>query len=162
MDTKTLFYLNSLRTQIAFKEVMRDWQPEIQAPMQCPFCQSEKVYKRMQSQDGNTHICGDCRENFSKEMLPGCRCLAPGHLMKCQDCPRFQAILPVLKEKVALLQGHSREELENLIGYCQLPNCLTLPTSVNASTSELKVVNIVPKIPDNFSRGTASASEKMH
>jgi|SRR6478672_11108699 len=161
MDTKTLFYLNYLRTQIAFREVMQYWQPEIQAPMQCPFCQSEKVYKRMQFKDGNTHICHNCRKNFSREVLAGCRCFTPGYLMKCQDCPCFQAILPVLKEKVTLLQGHSREELENLLGYCQLPNSFSPSTSLDAYAYGLEVVNIVPKIPDNLFRGTDRVAEKM-
>jgi hypothetical protein len=116
MNAKTLFYLNSLRTKIALREVLQDWKLEIESPIKCPFCQSEEVYKRMQSKDGNTHICRGCGQNFSREMLPDCQCVRPGNLMKCQDCPRFQAILPLLKEKVSSLQGLNRQELEKLLG----------------------------------------------
>lgn len=121
MSAKTLFYVNRLRTQIAFKEVVKDWKPEIQEPIKCPFCQCEKVYKRMQVKDENTHICAECRQNFSREMLAGCQCVMPGNLMKCQDCPRFQVIVRLLKEKVSSLQGLNRQELETLLGYCELP-----------------------------------------
>ncbi len=58
----------------------------------------------------------------SRELLPGCRCRYPGRLQKCQDCPRYQSILPLIKERASRLQGLSRQELENLIGYCELPN----------------------------------------
>src|SRR4028119_1160093 len=113
MNTKALFELNLLRTQIAFLEVLHDWQPEVQSRIECPFCQSEKVYKRMQSKNGNTHICRDCQQNFSRELLPGCRCRYPGRLQKCQDCPRYQSILLLIKERASRLQGLSRQELEN-------------------------------------------------
>lgn len=121
MSAKTLFYLNCLRTKIAFKEVLQGWKPEIQETMKCPFCQSEKIYKRMQSRDGNTHICAECRQNFSREMLPGCQCVRPSNLMKCQDCPSFQEFVRLLKEKVSSLQELNRQELEKLLGDCEFP-----------------------------------------
>ncbi|MBW4611465.1 MAG: hypothetical protein KME22_30850 [Hassallia sp. WJT32-NPBG1] len=127
MDAKTLFYLNSLRTKIAFKEAVQDWKPQIQGPMKCPLCESEKVYIRMSPQDGNTHICQSCKQNFSREMLPGCQCVRPGNLMKCLDCPRFEVFIELLKEKVSGLQGLNRQELKKLLGDCELPLNYTVP-----------------------------------
>ena len=121
MTSKDLFKLNRLRTLIVLRELAQDWRPEIQGRLECPFCQSQKVYKRMQFTDGNTHICRNCGESFSEELVPSCRCWYPGSLQKCQDCLWFQLILPLLKQKVSSLQGLSLQELENLIGYCELP-----------------------------------------
>ncbi|MBD0347448.1 MAG: hypothetical protein ICV63_22035 [Coleofasciculus sp. Co-bin14] len=121
MNTKVLFELNQLRTRIALLEVLHNWEPELQSRIECPFCQSKNVYQRMQPKNGNTYICHGCQQNFSEELLPGCRCWCPGHLQKCQDCPHYQSILPLIKERASCLQGLSRQELENLIGYCELP-----------------------------------------
>lgn len=121
MNTKALFELNQLRTWIALLEVLPNWEPELKSGIECPFCQSKNVYQRMQPKNGNMYICHGCQQNFSEELLPGCRCWCPGHLQKCQDCPRYQSMLPLVKERASRLQGLSRQELENLIGYCELP-----------------------------------------
>ena len=134
MNTQTLFYLHSLRTKIALSEVLQDWKRDIEEPMKCPFCQSEKVNKRMSKKDGKTHICSSCRENFSREMLPGCRCYTPGNLMKCQYCPRYQAILPLLKERISSLQKLNRQELETLLNDCKLSNGFHVQDSISNTT----------------------------
>lgn len=74
MTSKDLFKLNRLRTLIVLRELAQDWRPEIQGRLECPFCQSQKVYKRMQFTDGNTHICRNCGESFSEELVSSCRC----------------------------------------------------------------------------------------
>lgn len=134
MNTQTLFYLHSLRTKIALSEVLRNWKPEIKEPIKCPFCQSEKVNKRMSRKDEKTHICSSCRENFSREMLPGCRCFRPGDLMKCQCCPRYQGILPLLKERISSLQKLNRQELEKLLSDCELSNGHLVKDSISNET----------------------------
>ncbi|OKH21488.1 hypothetical protein FACHB389_31680 [Nostoc calcicola FACHB-389] len=112
------FELNKLRTQIAFTIVLQQEnfkEPEVIGRISCPFCQSQRVNQRMRRQNGNTHICQQCRQNFSLELVDGCRCWSPGKLAKCHDCSRFQAMLPLLKEVSDSLRNLSRQELENLL-----------------------------------------------
>ncbi|MEH2248165.1 hypothetical protein [Nostoc sp.] len=114
------FQLNKLRTQIAYAIVLKKEnfpEPEVIGSFSCPFCQSQQVYQQMRRKDGNTHVCRQCRHDFSLELVDGCRCWFPGKLAKCHDCSRFQAILPLLKEANDGLLPLSRQELESLLSH---------------------------------------------
>ena len=115
MNPKTQFKLNKLRTKIALQEAIKGWQPDVQAPIECPSCQSTEVRQRMRSRNGNTHICRGCGQNFSEELLTGCRCWYPGRLERCQDCPLFQSILPLVKQRASSLRSKSLQELEEVL-----------------------------------------------
>jgi hypothetical protein len=115
MNTQTQFKSNKLRSQIALQETIKSWQPDVQTPIECPFCKSDEIRKRMRSREGNTHICRGCGQNFSEELLSGCRCWYPGRLQKCQNCPRFQSILPLVKQRASSLRAKSLPELEELL-----------------------------------------------
>jgi hypothetical protein len=120
MNAKTQFKLNKLRTKIALQEAIKGWQPDVQAPIECPFCQSTEVRQRMRSRNGNTHICRECGQNFSEELLSGCRCWYPGRLQKCQDCPGYQSILPSVKQRACSLRTQSLQELESVLAQATL------------------------------------------
>jgi transposase-like protein len=115
MNAKIQFKHNKLRSQIALQEAIKSWQPDIQAPIECPLCNSTEVRQRMRFRNGNIYICRSCDQNFSEELLSGCRCWYPGRLQKCQNCPLFQSILPLVKDKVSSLRSKSLQELEQVL-----------------------------------------------
>ncbi len=115
MNAQTQFKINKLRSQIALQEATKTWQPNVQTPIECPFCKSLEVRQRMRSRNGNTHICRSCGQNFSEELLCECRCWYPGRLQRCQDCPVFQSILPLVQERASSLRSKSLQELEILM-----------------------------------------------
>ena len=47
-------------TTIALNEALRGWQPPVQGPLYCPFCQSTQIHQRPQRKNGMTHGCRDC------------------------------------------------------------------------------------------------------
>ena len=106
--------LHNLKTRIALLQLRHIGESDVEK-IKCPFCQSKTVYRQRQPETGNTHGCQSCEQKFSEESLPGCICRTPGRLQKCLDCARYQAILPMVKEKVSSLQNLSRQELESLL-----------------------------------------------
>lgn len=114
MNIQAKSELHQLRNKVALLQLRSTWKPE-QEKIKCPFCQSSSVYRQRQPQTGNTHGCQSCHQKFSEELLPVCVCRTPGCLSKCLDCPLFQLILPLLKEKVSSLQNLTLEELEKLL-----------------------------------------------
>lgn len=114
MNIQAKFKLHKLRNKIALLQLRETWKPE-EKKIKCPFCKSLAVYRQWQSPTGNTHGCQSCQQKFSEELLPGCVCQTPGRLPKCLDCPHFQSILPLIKEKVSTLQNFTLQELEDLV-----------------------------------------------
>ena len=114
MNIQAKSELHKLRNKIALLQLPSTWKPE-QEKIKCPFCQSSSVYRQWQPKTGNTHGCQSCQQKFSEELLPGCVCRTPGRLPKCLDCPHFQSILPLIKEKVSSLQNFTLQELEDLV-----------------------------------------------
>ncbi len=106
--------LHKLKTKMALLQLRQIGESDVEK-IKCPFCQSKSVYRQRQPETGNTHGCQSCQQKFSEELLPGCICRTPGRLQKCLDCPRYQSILPMIKEKVSSLQNLSRKELESLL-----------------------------------------------
>lgn len=106
--------LNELRSWIALQEVLKNWQPESSNAIPCPFCQSQQVVQSFSGEPNHTYTCQNCQQNFSEELLSGCRCKVPGQLEKCQDCVHFQSILPFVKKRVSSLRSLSWEELKNI------------------------------------------------
>ncbi len=135
MSAKTQFKLNKLRTKIALQEAIKGWQPDVQAPIECPFCQSTEVRQRIRSRNGNTHICRDCGQNFSEEVLSECRCWYPGRLQKCQNCPLFQSILPSVKERASSLRSKSIPELEQVLAQPTLYERDFFPSTKDSTTA---------------------------
>jgi ribosomal protein S27E len=111
MNILLAFELNQLRSRIALQEVLNSCHSEL-ISVQCPFCQSEQTSHSQKPEQLKTYTCLSCQQDFSEEMLVGCRCRIPGELQKCQDCERYQSILPLLQERVAQLRSCSRSELE--------------------------------------------------
>lgn len=103
--------LNQLRSLIALQEVLNSCHSELN-PVQCPFCQSEQVSQSRKPESVKTYTCLSCQQDFSEEIVLGCRCRVPGELQKCQDCEHYQSILPLVKERAAQLRSLSRAELE--------------------------------------------------
>jgi transposase-like protein len=114
MNIQEKLELHKLKTQIALLQLRQIGESDVEK-IKCPFCQSKSVYRQRQPETGNTHGCHSCQQKFSEELLPGCICRTPGRLQKCLDCPRYQAILPMVKEKVSSLKNLSRQELESLL-----------------------------------------------
>src|ERR687886_675884 len=114
MNIQAKLKLHNLRNKIALLQLRETWKPE-EKKIKCPFCQSQAVYRQWQQKTGNTHGCQSCQRKFSEELLPGCVCRTPGRLQKCLDCPQFQSILPLIKEKVSNLQNFTLQELEDLV-----------------------------------------------
>jgi hypothetical protein len=114
MNIRVRFELHKLKTQIALLQLRQIGESDVEK-IKCLFCQSEAVYRQRQPETGNTHGCLSCQQKFSEELLTGCICRTPGRLQKCLDCPRYQSILPMVKEKVSSLQNLSRQELESLL-----------------------------------------------
>jgi ribosomal protein S27E len=105
------FELNQLRSRIALQEVLNSCHSELNS-VQCPFCQSEQASHSQKPEQVEAYTCLSCQQDFSEEMLVGCRCRVPGELQKCQDCEHYQSILPLVKERAAQLRSFSRVELE--------------------------------------------------
>jgi len=114
MNIQEKLELHKLKTQIALLQLRQIGESDVEK-IKCPFCQSKTVYRQRQPETGNTHGCQSCQQKFSEELLPGCICRTPGRLQKCLDCPHYQSILPMVKEKVSNLQNLSRQELESLL-----------------------------------------------
>src|SRR4028118_1072297 len=114
MNIRVRFELHKLKTRIALLQLRQIGESDVEK-IKCLFCQSSSVYRQRQPETGNTHGCQSCQQKFSEELLPGCICRTPGRLQKCLDCPRYQSILPMVKEKVSTLQNLSRQELESLL-----------------------------------------------
>ena len=114
MNIQAKSELHQLRNKIAQLQLRPTWKPQ-QQKIKCPFCQSMAVYRQRQPETGNTHGCQSCEQKFSEELLPDCTCRTPGRLPKCLDCPLFQSILPLIKEKVSSLQNFTFQQLENLL-----------------------------------------------
>ena len=106
--------LHRLRNQIALLQLRSTWKPQ-HKKIKCPSCQSMAIYRQRQPETGNTHGCQSCEQKFSEEELLNCTCRTPGRLPKCLDCPLFQSILPLIKEKVSSLQNSTLQQLENLL-----------------------------------------------
>ncbi|MEP6519941.1 hypothetical protein [Microcoleus vaginatus] len=103
--------LNQLRSLVALQEVLNSCDLDLN-PVQCPFCQSEQVSQSRKPDQVQTYTCLSCQQDFSEEIVLGCKCRVPGELQKCQDCERYQSILPLVKERAAQLRSFSRAELE--------------------------------------------------
>jgi len=114
MNIQEKFELHKLKTRIALLQLRHIGESDVEK-IKCPFCQSKTVYRQRQPETGNTHGCQSCQQKFSEELLRGCICRTPGRLQKCLDCPRYQLILPMVKEKVSSLQNLDRQELESLL-----------------------------------------------
>lgn len=114
MNIQEKLELHKFKTRIALLQLRHIGESDVEK-IKCPFCQSKNVYRQRQPETGNTHGCQSCEQKFSEESLPGCICRMPGRLQKCLDCSRYQAILPMVKEKVSSLQNLSRQELESLL-----------------------------------------------
>jgi hypothetical protein len=114
MNIQAKSKLHQLRNKIALLQLRPTWKPQ-HKKIKCPFCQSMAVYRQRQPETGNTHGCQSCEQKFSEELLPECTCGTPGRLPKCLDCPLFQSILPLIKEKVSSLQNFTLQQLENLL-----------------------------------------------
>lgn len=102
-------------TEIALNEAIRGWQPPVQGRLHCPLCQSDRVYLRMQSKDGMTHICRGCDQSFSDEMICQCRCERPGMLAKCLKCPQYQSISKLMKFNIEQLSTLSEAEVNQIM-----------------------------------------------
>jgi hypothetical protein len=135
MNPKTQFKLNTLRTKIALQKAIKGWQPDVQAPIECPFCQSTEVRQRLRSKNGNIYVCRGCDQNFSEEVLSGCRCWYPGRLQKCQNCPLFQSILPSVKERASSLRSKSIPELEQVLAQPTLYERDFFPSTKDSTTA---------------------------
>lgn len=103
--------LNQLRSLIALQEVLNSCHSELN-PVHSPFCQPEEASQPRNAEQVKTYTCLSCQQDFSEEIVLGCRCRVPGELQKCQDCDRYQSILPLVKERAAQLRSFSRAELE--------------------------------------------------
>jgi hypothetical protein len=132
MGIRVIFELHKLKNQIALLQLRQIGESDVEK-IKCLFCQSQVVYRQRQPETGNTHGCQSCQKKFSEELLPGCICRTPGRLQKCLDCPRYQSILPMVKEKVSSLQNLSRQELESLLAQLEgdekAPECLSPETN---------------------------------
>lgn len=111
MNIQWEFELNQLRSRIALQEVLNSCHSELN-PVQCPFCQSQRISQSEKSKPAKIYSCLSCQQEFSEPMQAGCRCRIPGELQKCQDCKYYQSILPRVKERATQLRSFSRKELE--------------------------------------------------
>ena len=102
-------------TEIALNEAIRGWQAPVQGPRSCPFCQSDRVYRRMQSKNGMTCGCKDCGQPFSEELIQQCRCVRPGVWAKCVSCPQYQTIRELMKFNIDQLRNLSGVEVEKIM-----------------------------------------------
>ena len=104
-------------TEIALNEAVRGWQAPEQGPLHCPFCQSDRVYRRMQRKNGMIYDCKGCGQLFSEEMSRLCRCVRPGMLAKCQSCPDYQRIRELMKFNIEQLRHLSEVEVNQIMGH---------------------------------------------
>lgn len=104
-------------TEIALNEAIRGWQPPAQGQLYCPFCQSDRIYRRMQRKDGMTHMCKACEQSFSEELIQQCRCVRPGMLAKCLKCPQYQRISELMKFNIEQLRDLSETEINQIMAH---------------------------------------------
>jgi len=106
------FDLHRKQVKIAMQQWLKLWQPPVQSRLECPFCHSLKVGKRAASKNGNTLCCANCRQDFSEEALPGCRCWYPGALLKCHECSNYKEMMEFVAERLKDLQSLSEADLD--------------------------------------------------
>lgn len=100
---------------IALNEALRGWQPPVQGPLHCPFCQSAQIYQRAQRKNGMTHGCRDCGKLFSEELVQQCRCWRPGKFVKCLSCGQYQRIRTLMKFNIDQLRNLSEETVDRIM-----------------------------------------------
>lgn len=102
---------------IALNEALRGWQPPVQGPLHCPFCQSTQIYQRPQRKNGMTHGCRDCDRQFSEELVQQCRCVRPGKFVKCLSCAQYQRIRELMKFNIDQLRHLSEEAVDQIMAH---------------------------------------------
>jgi len=116
MDELKSFMLSKKRTLIAMHEWLRTWRLPPVPPLWCPHCQCHKVGKLMKSQNGNTHICSECRQSFSLRDLPECRCTYPGGFAdKCFDCQHYRAMISYVERRKLALEELNEHQLDEIM-----------------------------------------------
>ena len=120
MNEFETFEISKKRTLVAMQEWLRTWQSPSLGPLYCPYCKAQKVRKRLQSKQGKTHQCSACRQNFSLEDLPECRCFYPGRFPKCTDCPHYQRMMAYVSRRKPQLEPCTEGQLDEMLSSPQL------------------------------------------
>lgn len=102
-------------TEIALNEAIRGWEPPVSGQLHCPFCQSDRIYQRMQPKNGMTHGCRACEKLFSLELVIECRCVRPGKFAKCISCSHYQRISGLMKFNIEQLRYLSEAEADQIL-----------------------------------------------
>ncbi len=117
MNTPEIFYINKLRSEVAFQQALKGWQPTPhKEEVECPRCQSKDLAKLGRRENGNRRYkCRSCQRGFAQKPCFKCDCLIPGGQLKCQDCVEFMQFMAQVKQIADSLRGLSREELQRLL-----------------------------------------------
>ncbi|MBD2065973.1 hypothetical protein H6F93_00195 [Leptolyngbya sp. FACHB-671] len=117
MNLQERISLKQKITEIALNEAIRGWQPPVSGQLYCPFCKSDRIYRRMQIKNGMTHGCRECKQSFSQELVQECRCVRPGNFAKCVMCPQYQRIRELMKFNVEQLRDLSKREVDEILNH---------------------------------------------
>jgi Zn ribbon nucleic-acid-binding protein len=114
--TKSIFELSKLRAEVVTQQVLSEYQyqPKVYGN-ECPFCQSTDFVKYSVENGKQRYRCRSCQRRFTQRPVFVCDCLAPGQTAKCQDCPQFQDIMQMIRQRSKELAHWSAEELQNLL-----------------------------------------------